>query len=130
LKEKVAGLEIEIMAVGIRRTDHVTPLYAQKLALTSPTSGGRSVGMVRSRTKTTELLVIIFFLSAFLFLSRLILSFLFFSFCGLTLCGGYVVNTNVYDVIQDVQGLVTSGELLRKRAMRKKIILYKTYVQA
>jgi hypothetical protein len=27
----------------------------QKLALTSPTSGGRSVGIVRSRTKATEL---------------------------------------------------------------------------
>ena len=26
----------------------------QKLALTSPTGGGRSVGMVRSRTKATE----------------------------------------------------------------------------
>jgi len=32
----------------------VTPLYPQKLALTSPTSGGRSVGIVRSRTKATE----------------------------------------------------------------------------
>jgi len=32
----------------------VTPLYPQKLALTSPTGGGRSVGMVRSRTKVTE----------------------------------------------------------------------------
>jgi hypothetical protein len=31
------------------------PLYPQKLALTSPTSGGRSVGTVRSRTKATEL---------------------------------------------------------------------------
>jgi hypothetical protein len=33
----------------------VTLLYPQKLALTSPTGGGRSVGMVRSRTKATEL---------------------------------------------------------------------------
>jgi len=32
----------------------VTPLYPQKLALTSPTGGGRSVGMVRSLTKATE----------------------------------------------------------------------------
>jgi hypothetical protein len=32
----------------------VTPLYPQKLALTSPTGGGRSVGIVRSRTKATE----------------------------------------------------------------------------
>jgi hypothetical protein len=29
-------------------------LYPQKLALTSPTSGGRSVGIVHSRTKATE----------------------------------------------------------------------------
>jgi hypothetical protein len=29
-------------------------LYPQKLALTSSTSGGRSVGIVRSRTKATE----------------------------------------------------------------------------
>jgi hypothetical protein len=33
----------------------VTPLYPQKFALTSPTSGGRLVGIVRSRTKATEL---------------------------------------------------------------------------
>jgi hypothetical protein len=32
----------------------VTPLYPQKLALTSPTGGGRSVSIVRSRTKATE----------------------------------------------------------------------------
>jgi hypothetical protein len=34
-------------------------IYQQKLALTSPTTGGRSVGIVYSRTKATELLVII-----------------------------------------------------------------------
>jgi hypothetical protein len=28
--------------------------YLQKLALTSPTSGGCSIGIVRSRTKATE----------------------------------------------------------------------------
>jgi hypothetical protein len=39
--------------VGIRCADHVTPLYPQKLALNSPTGGGRSVGIVRSRTKAT-----------------------------------------------------------------------------
>jgi hypothetical protein len=43
------------MAVGIRRTDLATHLYPQKLTLTSPTRGGRSVGIVRSRTKATEL---------------------------------------------------------------------------
>jgi hypothetical protein len=41
--------------VGTPCADHVTPLYPQKLALTSPTGGGRSVGIVRSRTKATEL---------------------------------------------------------------------------
>jgi len=41
--------------VGIRCTDHVTPLYPQKLTLTSPTGGSRSVGIVRSRTEATEL---------------------------------------------------------------------------
>jgi hypothetical protein len=40
---------------GIRLTDHATTLYPQKLALTSPTSGGSSVDIVRSRTKATEL---------------------------------------------------------------------------
>jgi hypothetical protein len=43
-----------LTAVGTRCADHVTPLYPQKLALTSPTGGGRSVGIVRSRTKATE----------------------------------------------------------------------------
>ena len=40
--------------MGTRCANHVTPLYPQKLALTSPTGGDRSVGMVRSRTKATE----------------------------------------------------------------------------
>ena len=44
-----------LTAVGNRCADHATPLYPQKLALTSPTGGGRSVGIVRSRTKATEL---------------------------------------------------------------------------
>ena len=49
--------------MGIRCADHVTPLYPQKkLALTSPTGGGRSVGIVRSRTKATEF--------SFLFMKR------------------------------------------------------------
>jgi hypothetical protein len=40
------------------------PFYLQKLALTSPTSGSRLVGIVRSRTQATEFLS--FFLSFFL----------------------------------------------------------------
>ena len=43
-----------LTAVGTRCVDHVTPLYPQKLALTSPTGSGRSVGIVRVRTKATE----------------------------------------------------------------------------
>jgi hypothetical protein len=43
-----------LTAVGIRCADHETPLYPQKLVLTSPTGGGRSVAIVRSRTKATE----------------------------------------------------------------------------
>jgi len=42
-----------LTVVGTRCADHVTPLYPQKLALTSPTGGGRSVGIVRVRTKAT-----------------------------------------------------------------------------
>jgi len=43
-----------LTAVGTRCADHMTPLYPQKLALTSPTGGGPSVGIVRVRTKATE----------------------------------------------------------------------------
>ena len=44
--------------MGTRCADHVTPLYPQKLALTSPTGGSRSVGIVRVRTKATEFTVL------------------------------------------------------------------------
>jgi len=43
-----------LTAVGTRYANHVTLLYPQKLAPTSPTGGGRSAGMVRSQTKATE----------------------------------------------------------------------------
>jgi len=42
------------MAVGTRCADHVTPVYPQNLALTSPTGGGPSVDIIRVRTKATE----------------------------------------------------------------------------
>jgi hypothetical protein len=46
------------MVVGIRYANHATALYPKKLAVTSPTRGGRSAGIVRSRTKATELLLL------------------------------------------------------------------------
>jgi hypothetical protein len=48
------GLESREYGLDIRRVDHALHLYTQKLALTLPTSGGRSVGIVRSRTQATE----------------------------------------------------------------------------
>jgi hypothetical protein len=46
--------KIENTAVWIRHADHVAPSIRKKLAITSPTSGSRSVGIVRSRTQTKE----------------------------------------------------------------------------
>jgi hypothetical protein len=43
-----------LTAVGIRCADHATPSIHKKLALNSPTSGGRSVGIVRLLNKATE----------------------------------------------------------------------------
>ena len=56
MNKKVAApvQKTEINGRGDRCADHVTPLYPLKLALTSSTGGGRSVGIVRSRTKATE----------------------------------------------------------------------------
>jgi hypothetical protein len=56
LKEKVAApvYKTEINDRGNPLRWPRDTLYPQKLALTSPTSGGRSVGIVRLRTKATE----------------------------------------------------------------------------
>jgi hypothetical protein len=45
----------EDTTAGIRRADKATNLYPQKLAPISPTSGGSSVGIIRSLTEATEL---------------------------------------------------------------------------
>jgi hypothetical protein len=54
LDGKVAApvYKTENTAVGIRHADHVAPSIRKKFAITSPTSGGRSVGIVSSRTQT------------------------------------------------------------------------------
>jgi hypothetical protein len=54
LSSEVRSRKPRLRPQGIRRTDHATSLYPQELALTSPTSGGRSIGIVRSGTKTME----------------------------------------------------------------------------
>ena len=64
LNEKSSGSRSRkqrLMAVGTRCPDHVTPLYPQKLALTLPTGGGCSVGIVRVRSKATEFSFFSFF---------------------------------------------------------------------
>jgi hypothetical protein len=61
LGRKSSGSALESREYGRRnppRADHATLFYPQKLALTSLTNGCCSVGIVRSRTKATELLVI------------------------------------------------------------------------
>jgi hypothetical protein len=56
LDRKVTALvyKTENTAVRIRHAHHVVPSIRKKLEITSPTSGGRSVGIVRSRTQTME----------------------------------------------------------------------------
>jgi hypothetical protein len=56
LDRKIAApvYETENTEVGIRHADHVAPCIRKKLAITSSTSGGRSVSIVRSRTQTME----------------------------------------------------------------------------
>jgi hypothetical protein len=54
-KSRGSALENQGMAVGIRHADHVAHLSLQKLAITSPTRGGLSVGIVLLRTQATEL---------------------------------------------------------------------------
>jgi hypothetical protein len=48
-----SGYKTENTAVGIRHADYVAPSINKNLALTSPSSGGRQVGIVPSRTQVT-----------------------------------------------------------------------------
>jgi hypothetical protein len=56
LDRKVAApvYKTENTAVVIGHADHMAPSIRKKLAITSPTSGGRSVGIVLLRTQTME----------------------------------------------------------------------------
>jgi hypothetical protein len=48
------GQKTENTAVGIRQADHVAPSILKTFALTSPESGGHSVGIISLRTQATE----------------------------------------------------------------------------
>jgi hypothetical protein len=54
---KWSGIEIRIYGRADPLRWPRDTLHPQKLALTSPTSGSRSVGIVRSRTKATEIVL-------------------------------------------------------------------------
>jgi hypothetical protein len=56
INSSVSGLEYREYGRGDPLRSPRQTLYPQKLVLTSPTSGGGSVGIVRLRTKTTEFL--------------------------------------------------------------------------
>jgi hypothetical protein len=58
----VEKLATPLTAVGTYRAHYATLVYPQKLTLTSLTSGGCSVGIVRPWTKTTELLLLLLFI--------------------------------------------------------------------
>jgi hypothetical protein len=55
----------ENTAVGIRHADHVAPFIRKKLAITSPTSVGLSIGIVLSRTQAMEFFRVTLLLSFF-----------------------------------------------------------------
>jgi hypothetical protein len=54
-KKRLQSRKARLRPQGIRRANCATPLYP--LALTSLTSGSRSVDIIRARTTTTELLI-------------------------------------------------------------------------
>jgi hypothetical protein len=58
--ERKSGSGLESGEYGRKDTSRLPrdTLYPQKLALTSLTSGGRLVGVVRSRTQATEILLL------------------------------------------------------------------------
>jgi hypothetical protein len=66
---KILFIDVKCLSVIILLASD-TPLSAKKLTLTSLTSGGRSVGIVLSRIKATELVqTLTLYLHQYLFLS-------------------------------------------------------------
>jgi hypothetical protein len=59
-KSNGSGLEIREYGLGSVTLTTWHPLSAKKLALTSQTSGFRSVGIVRSRTQATEFSLVLY----------------------------------------------------------------------
>jgi hypothetical protein len=53
-KSSGSCIENREYGLGIHHADHVAPSIRKKFSIKSPTSGGRSVGIVRSRTQTME----------------------------------------------------------------------------
>jgi hypothetical protein len=53
-KQRVQSRKLRLTAMEICCADRATPSTCKKLALTSPTSGGRLVGIVRLRITATE----------------------------------------------------------------------------
>jgi hypothetical protein len=58
-KYRLQSRKPKLRAVEICCAEPLDTLYPQKLALTSPTSGGRSVGIVRLRARATECVVVL-----------------------------------------------------------------------
>jgi hypothetical protein len=61
LEEKVVAAvkKAEITAVRISHADDLAPSFSKQLALTSPASGGRTIGIVASRTQASEFIYIL-----------------------------------------------------------------------
>jgi hypothetical protein len=58
-KSSSSSLEIWEYSCRVHHADHVAPYIRKTLTLTSPISSGRSISIVHSQTKATELSVII-----------------------------------------------------------------------
>jgi hypothetical protein len=63
LERKSSDSDLENHKYGRKDLVTLTILYQLKLALTSLTSGSRSVGIVRSRTQATDFSFFLFYLS-------------------------------------------------------------------